>query len=242
MATTRSSRATTCSACGPMRHSIIDYSGLRPYLHRECEERTWRRMSSKHCSIPATRSWITASTAIAVRRSFRWQRKKQRQIGARGLRATPGQRPLAHSAQTRKRKADESRTRFPSEPQENLLYFFEKHAPLLEPWEREIVRIVRKIALYFYPQRQTKIMNEGWATFWHYNLLYELYDEGLLTEGNMLEFLQSHTNVVYQPEFDSPYYSGINPYTLGFAMFSDIRRMCENPTEEDKRFVSRSGG
>jgi len=50
---------------------------------------------------------------------------------------------------------------FPSEPQENLLYFIEKNAPLLEPWQREIVRIVRKIAQYFYPQRQTQVMNEG---------------------------------------------------------------------------------
>ena len=61
--------------------------------------------------------------------------------------------------------------RFPGEPQENLLYFVEKHAPLLEPWQREMVRIVRKLAQYFYPQRQTQVMNEGWATFWHYTIL-----------------------------------------------------------------------
>ncbi len=133
--------------------------------------------------------------------------------------------------------------RFPAEPQENILYFIEKHAPLLEPWQREVVRIVRKIAQYFYPQRQTQVMNEGWATFWHYTLLNDLYDEGLVTDGFMFEFLQSHTSVIYQPGFDSPYYSGINPYTLGFAMFQDIRRMCENPTEEDKRwFPDIAGG
>ncbi|WP_312929229.1 SpoVR family protein, partial [Stutzerimonas nitrititolerans] len=127
-------------------------------------------------------------------------------------------------------------TRFPAEPQENILYFVEKHAPLLEPWQREIVRIVRKIAQYFYPQRQTQVMNEGWATFWHYTLLNDLYDEGLVTDGFMMEFLQSHTSVIYQPGFDSPYYSGINPYTLGFAMYQDIRRICEHPTEEDRRW------
>ena len=66
--------------------------------------------------------------------------------------------------------------RFPEEPEENLLYFIEKNAPLLEPWQREIVRIVRKIGQYFYPQRQTQVMNEGWATFWHYTLLNTLYD------------------------------------------------------------------
>jgi spore cortex formation protein SpoVR/YcgB (stage V sporulation) len=53
--------------------------------------------------------------------------------------------------------------RFPEEPQENILYFLEKNAPLLEPWQREIIRIVRKISQYLYPQRQTKVMNEGWS-------------------------------------------------------------------------------
>ncbi|GMV54261.1 MAG: hypothetical protein AMXMBFR6_00660 [Betaproteobacteria bacterium] len=126
--------------------------------------------------------------------------------------------------------------RFPAEPQENLLYFIEKNAPLLEPWEREIVRIVRKIAQYFYPQRQTQVMNEGWATYWHYTILNTLYDEGVLVDSVMLEFLQSHTNVVFQPAFNSPYFNGINPYALGFQMWTDIRRICENPTDEDRRW------
>jgi len=131
---------------------------------------------------------------------------------------------------------------FPSEPQENILYFIEKNAPLLEPWEREIVRIVRKITQFFYPQRQTKVMNEGWATFWHYTLLNTLYDEGLVTDGFMLEFLQAHTGVIFQPPFDSPYFTGINPYTLGYAIFSDIRRLCEQPSDEDRRFVPEFAG
>ena len=130
----------------------------------------------------------------------------------------------------------ESHGRFPSEPQENILYFIEKNAPLLEPWQRELVRIVRKVAQYFYPQRQTKVMNEGWATFWHYTLLNRLYSEGLVTDGFMIEFLTSHTNVIAQPAFDNKYFSGINPYALGFTMMSDIRRICEHPTDEDRRW------
>ncbi|RGE40453.1 SpoVR family protein [Comamonas testosteroni] len=126
--------------------------------------------------------------------------------------------------------------RFPKEPEENLLYFIEKNAPLLEPWQREIVRIVRKVAQYFYPQRQTQVMNEGWATFWHYTLLNTLYDEGWLTDGVMLEWLSSHTNVIYQPPAGHMAFSGINPYALGFAMYRDIRRICEEPTEEDRRW------
>ncbi len=126
--------------------------------------------------------------------------------------------------------------RFPEHPEENILYFIEKHSPLLETWQREIIRIVRKLGQYFYPQKQTKVMNEGWATFWHYNIMNDLYNEGLITEGAIMEFLKSHTNVVFQPGYDSQYYSGINPYALGFAMFQDIRRICQNPTEEDRQW------
>ncbi|MEM7001063.1 MAG: SpoVR family protein [Pseudomonadota bacterium] len=125
---------------------------------------------------------------------------------------------------------------FPQEPQENLLYFIEKNAPLLEPWQREIVRIVRKLAQYFYPQRQTQVMNEGWASFWHYTLLNELYSRGLVTDGFMMEFLTSHTSVLTQLPFDHPGYSGINPYALGFAMYSDLKRICEAPTAEDRQW------
>ncbi|HNI08482.1 MAG TPA: SpoVR family protein, partial [Thiobacillaceae bacterium] len=66
--------------------------------------------------------------------------------------------------------------------------------------------------------------------------LNHLYQEGRLTDGFMMEFLQSHTNVVFQPPFHSRMYSGMNPYALGFAMFTDLRRLCEHPTEEDKRW------
>ncbi|MBU2978071.1 SpoVR family protein [Alteromonas sp. C1M14] len=127
--------------------------------------------------------------------------------------------------------------RFPPEPQENLLYFIEKNAPLLEPWQRELVRIVRKVSQYFYPQKQTQVMNEGWACFWHYHILNQMYDEGLVTDRFMLEFLHNHSGVVMQPEYNKPYYSGINPYALGFNMFMDIKRMCQNPTEEDKYYL-----
>lgn len=135
-----------------------------------------------------------------------------------------------------KENLQQSQPRFPSEPQENILYFIEKHAPLLEPWQREIVRIVRKVSQYFYPQKQTQVMNEGWATFWHYTILNHMYDEGTVSERFILEFLHSHTSVVAQPAYNSPYFSGINPYALGFAMFQDIKRICENPTAEDKEW------
>mgnify|MGYP001276660110 CR=1 FL=1 len=128
------------------------------------------------------------------------------------------------------------------EPQENLLYFIEKHAPRLAPWQRELVRIVRKVAQYFYPQRLTKVTNEGAATFWHYTLLHELYDHGEVDDGFMLEWLANHSDVVAQPPFDSKYYRGINPYALGFAIYRDIRRVCEAPTDEDREWFPQLAG
>ena len=121
-------------------------------------------------------------------------------------------------------------------PQENLLYFLEKTAPRLQPWQRELLRIVRNLAQYFYPQRQTKVMNEGTAPYVHYRIMSRMHEQGQISDGNFLEFLQSHTNVVFQPDFDSPYFSGFNPYALGFAVMQDIERIVTNPDEEDREW------
>jgi spore cortex formation protein SpoVR/YcgB (stage V sporulation) len=119
-------------------------------------------------------------------------------------------------------------------PEENLLYFLEKHAPKLQDWQAELLRIVRLLSQYFYPQRQTKMMNEGCATFVHYEIINRLYERGLLTDGTMLEFLHSHSSVIYQPAFNDRRFGGFNPYALGFAMMSDIKRICLEPTDEDR--------
>jgi stage V sporulation protein R len=119
-------------------------------------------------------------------------------------------------------------------PEENLLYFLEKHSPSLKAWQRETLRIVRNLAQYFYPQRQTKVMNEGCATYVHYTIMNLMHERGLIGDGALLEFLHSHTSVVFQPEFGDRRYSGINPYALGFAMMSDIARIAREPTAEDR--------
>jgi spore cortex formation protein SpoVR/YcgB (stage V sporulation) len=132
--------------------------------------------------------------------------------------------------------AEERRRALLQLPQENILYFLEKTAPRLLPWQREILRIVRIIAQYFYPQSQTKLMNEGCATYVHYKIMNRLHEKGQINDGALIEFLKSHTNVVFQPEFDDPRYSGINPYALGFAMMQDIERIVTQPTAEDQHF------
>jgi len=223
--------------------AIIDYLVFARHYLAECEQRhgvtaVEETLDSCHALMNYGVDRYKRPTPISAHEEKRRQRDReealQRQVSEL-WKTFPDMQPMVQ-------RREPSR-RFPSEPQENLLYFLEKNAPLLEPWQREVIRIVRKMAQYVYPQRQTQVMNEGWATFWHYTLLNELYDQGRVDDGFMLEFLQNHSQVIYQPPFDSPYYSGINPYALGFAMFQDIRRICEAPTDEDRQwFPDIAGG
>ena len=223
--------------------SIIDYLVYAKNYIAECEE--------QH-GLDAVETLLDSCHALMNHGVDRYRRPSRKslaqELAARKDREAYAQRQVNEMWRTLPRKAghvaEEAEVRrFPEEPQENLLYFIEKNAPLLEPWQREVVRIVRKVAQYFYPQRQTQVMNEGWATFWHHHLLNTMYDRGHLSDGVMIEWLKSHTNVVYQPPVGHEAYSGINPYALGFAMYTDIKRICEAPTEEDRQwFPAIAGG
>jgi len=142
----------------------------------------------------------------------------------------------------KERAEKERKKRFPEQPEENILYFIEKNSPKLKGWQRELVRIVRKTAQYFYPQGQSKVANEGCATFTHYEIVNKMHEEGYLGDDFMLEFFHHHSNVIYQPGFDSQHYSGLNPYTLGFNIFTDLKRMSLNPTEEDIKWFPEIAG
>jgi stage V sporulation protein R len=127
-------------------------------------------------------------------------------------------------------------------PEENILYFLEKHAPKLAPWEREIIRIVRLTAQYFYPQPQLKLMNEGCATWVHDFIMRRLHEKGLIDDSAMLEAIHSTTNVITQRGFDQGGGPNFNPYALGFAMMSDIARIATDPTDEDRAWFPHFAG
>src|ERR1043165_7191033 len=222
--------------------SIIDYLVSAKNYVADCEQRhgldaVESTLDSCHALMNhgVDRYRRPAKLSLAQEQAMRKDRESYAQQQVNDMWRTLPRRPEDEA------KAEEKR-RFPDEPQENLLYFIEKNAPLLEPWQREIVRIVRKIAQYFYPQRQTQVMNEGWATFWHHKLLNTMYDDGYLTDGVMIEWLTSHTNVIYQPPVGHRAYSGINPYALGFAMYTDIKRICEDPDDEDRAWFPEFAG
>jgi len=127
--------------------------------------------------------------------------------------------------------------RIPLEPEEDLLYFISVYGRL-EEWEKDLLDIVREETMYFIPQIETKIMNEGWASYWHYYILGKLE----LPQKLHFEFLRRHNQVI------RPYEGRINPYFLGFRIFMDIKeRFGDEPgkifevrqIERDESFIRR---
>jgi stage V sporulation protein R len=105
-------------------------------------------------------------------------------------------------------------SRLPVQPEENILEFIATYSPYLSQWERDLLLIADKEAQYFIPQMETKIMNEGWASYWHYKIMNELN----LNQGLHMEFLVRHNQVL------RPTPGGLNPYHLGFVIWHDIER------------------
>lgn len=99
-------------------------------------------------------------------------------------------------------------------PEKDLLHFIAEHSPVLEPWQRDVVSMMREEMLYFVPQMQTKTINEGWASFWHSRIMRELD----LSNADHLEFAELHAGVV------SPHTGQLNPYYLGYKILEDIER------------------
>lgn len=112
--------------------------------------------------------------------------------------------------------------KFPPKPEKDILLFIEQYSRELTDWQRDILTMMREEMLYFWPQLETKIMNEGWASFWHQRILREMD----LTSGEALEFAKLNAGVV------QPSKTSINPYYLGLKIFEDIEERYNHPTEE----------
>nr|WP_252505094.1 SpoVR family protein [Sporosarcina sp. Marseille-Q4943] len=114
------------------------------------------------------------------------------------------------------------RKKTPASPEKDILLFILENSRELEEWQRDILTMIREEMLYFWPQMETKIMNEGWATYWHQRILREMD----LTTDETIEFAKLNANVI------QPSRTSINPYYLGLKIFEDIERRYDHPTEE----------
>lgn len=120
-------------------------------------------------------------------------------------------------------------SKVPLYPDEDILIFIRDHNPNFSDWEKDLLTIVHEEAQYFIPQMETKIMNEGWASFWHKRIL-EALD---LPQSLRLEFMVRHNQVL------SPIPGGINPYHLGFKIWEDIEKRWDQPTPEEEKEYGR---
>ncbi|WP_274652371.1 SpoVR family protein [Paenibacillus humicola] len=126
----------------------------------------------------------------------------------------------------------EDRKKFPPHPEKDLIWFIEEYAPYLQDWQRDIMSMLRDEMLYFWPQIETKIMNEGWASYWHQRIIRELD----LTSEETIEFAKLNSSVV-QPSRHS-----LNPYYLGLKIFEDIEQRWDKPTKEEQERFGRKPG
>jgi stage V sporulation protein R len=124
--------------------------------------------------------------------------------------------------------ADAERGQPKPEPTQDLLLFLAEHADHLEDWQRDVLQIIRTEQRYFVPQMQTKVMNEGWAAYWHARLVRELE----LTSEEFVEFSRMHAGVLESSRRQ------INPYLVGMKIFEDIERRWDEP---DDKLRERSG-
>jgi stage V sporulation protein R len=108
----------------------------------------------------------------------------------------------------------------PLEPEEDILLFIRDHNRHLQAWEQDLLTIIHDEAQYFLPQIETKIMNEGWASYWHHRIMNSLE----LPQEIYLEFLVRHNQVI------CPHPGSINPYHVGFKIWHDIERRFDEPT------------
>jgi stage V sporulation protein R len=111
----------------------------------------------------------------------------------------------------RLRHQREKQAHFPPEPMRDVMLFLLEHAPL-KPWQLDVLAIVRDEAYYFAPQAQTKIMNEGWASYWHSTIMTR---QGL-DAADVVNYCDHHSGTLAS----SP--TKLNPYKLGIELFRDI--------------------
>ncbi|MCW5967839.1 MAG: SpoVR family protein [Blastocatellales bacterium] len=120
----------------------------------------------------------------------------------------------------------------PMRPEKDLVWYICRNSPVLAQWQRDVMSMIHDEMLYFVPQMQTKIMNEGWASLWHARIMRELD----LPDREHIEFAELHSGVV------SPHRGQLNPYYLGYKIWEDIERRWDHPSERERTEFGRRGG
>jgi len=172
---------------------------------------------------------LDAAHALSLqcrRNLFVRKQSEEEQVEAKLEESKPTHDPF-QSIHRRKEWVAPDLAKIPPYPEEDILIFIRDHNPQLTEWEKDLLTIVHQQAQYFIPQIETKIMNEGWASFWHKRILEALE----LPQDLRMEFIVRHTQVL------CPSPGGLNPYHVGMKIWEDIERRWSHPDpEEEKEF------
>lgn len=127
---------------------------------------------------------------------------------------------------------DQQDGKIPVKPQKDILLFILENGRFLKEWQQDVISVMRDEMLYFWPQIRTKIMNEGWASYWHLRIMREME----MNESDAWDFAKMHAGVIQPSRFS------INPYYVGLKIFEDIEKRWDNPSEEEQRRYGRKPG
>lgn len=141
-------------------------------------------------------------------------------------------------------KRDAFKTQFPKAPERDFLEFFEKHSRQLEDWQRDIISIIRMETDYFTPSMRTNVIHEAQAVYYHQTIVQELMAEDTRFDSDDFTEFQAMNSRVLHPQIQLRHHpmtgepfifcTGLNPYLTGTHIYAEVKRICENPTKEER--------
>jgi stage V sporulation protein R len=209
--------------------SNFTFHGTRPELtlgrFKVQADRVRRYLEDPSVGVDRVEAVLDAAHAVAIQCRRNLAIKKLSPAEERQRLSDDAQPPVDPFQRVHKRRAytPPDVHKVPLSPEEDLLLFVRDHNPRLSEWEKDLLTVAHEREQYFLPQIETKIMNEGWASFWHREILNSLG----LPQELYLEFLVRHNQVV------RPFPRGLNPYYLGLKLWDDIKRRHDDPTPEE---------
>ena len=231
--------------------SILSHmTSMRDFVD-QCEDKYGWRMVSDFLDFCHAMDTIDVPDTKKIKQLTKKQLKERDEVRRRAAADTPTDAFNRKSAETDTLNTKRS---FAFRGEKNILMYMAEHDERFTDWQRTIMKMRSELAQYFKPQRMTQLLNEGFATFVHTKIMSEMSDMGLIDVGMFLEFKNSNDGVLYQPSairkvrdedgnlVEKLVGARMNPYALGYAIYSDIERICNNPTEEDRRWFKHFAG
>lgn len=230
---------------------IMDINKRYKKLVEECEEKYGIEEVERMIDFCESMRFMDTSVDPKPRHVSKKERAgKAKKAREKGFLSPPTERIFNRKAEGEGADDNQSQAFYhPYSGEKNVLKFIADHTDHLPEWKREMMRLHSAISQNFVPNIRTKVLNEGFACITHYQTLETMFDIGLISGEMYSEFRGSHKGVTYQPpgyvmrkhpyfDFEEEVFIGsdINIYALGFAIFEDVKRICENPTEEDKEW------